>query len=294
MGHSHNKVRQAITTPPPALSTLTYKNHDFTKPTKKSCVYRFYDVDLTGAKFGPFIPNESQKKLQAGKANPSWHGYVTCFNINQNITAETLNQTLNHYQNQVLADEPSKATLQAIVAHSLVKYCAKNRTQPGEQILSLLIQALDHPFFTGLDLPAMSLSLIRGMLPFHGNLNKTPLTPNALSLCTYLLTKLPVQTLESQGLDVLAFFVNKTLKNQMIEAVKTQPTLQTAITEQSLKEDNTAFSRIMNTRRHLFLTKRSPGETQSSKSLFTLFTRQPPETKNHSIELDARENKSYQ
>lgn len=261
---------------------------------------KFYKINLSGAKLhhiklGYFEENPRIESLRLGIIEASRHTSADCFKFNHGINLEEINQHLHHYEiqiftktnekNQSETDDVSRDTLRNMVAHSLVRECAKivgnpvktEENQEAEQksteekAIRILLEAFDHSYFKNrYSISNNSLSLIRGLIPIQYG---KPLTSAAVAISVYLLALMPKSTLEKKGSDILNYFTgDKERKNQLIDAIKKLKSanlLESEIKE-AIASNSSALSCIMNTRRHIG-SERDPNETASSKTLHRLF-----------------------
>lgn len=216
----------------------------------------FFNAKLQGAQFNQatFSPFEPDHHLNSYKN--SKHTSAIFFNSVDDIPAE-----LNHLAAN--ANNHPQATLQAMVAHSLVNKLA---IAPADTVMEKLLEYKAHDFFAGYDWAAHYPSFVRGLMRGQSPLN---LHDARMALCAYFLIHMPRLTSEEK--DLHDAFLTEKRKDQLNQMIEKDQRLKNTLSLDKLTENNCAFTHIINTRRHLFRTERDPNETKHSIQLFSLF-----------------------
>jgi hypothetical protein len=214
-----------------------------------------FNTKLYGAQFNhqtTFSPFELNHHLNSYKN--SKHTSALFFR-----SLDDIPETLDH-----LAAANPQATLQAMVAHSLIN---KLVAVPADAVMEKLLEYKDHAFFAGYDWTAHYPSFLRGLM--RGDSAMSLLNEAKMKLCAYFLINMPRLTNDQK--DLHDAFLTESRKTQLNQMIKEDLRLKNMLSLEKLQENNCAFTHIINTRRHLFRSERKPNETKHSIQLFSLF-----------------------
>jgi hypothetical protein len=210
----------------------------------------FTGATLTNTTWGKFEPNYS---IYASKKSKHTSAYFF-------KSIDEIKETLDRLP-QEKTDEIK--TLQAIVAHSLINKLMNSNANSTEE----LTKHQTHDFFQDFDWATHAPSLLRNLINGRSAISTNQ---EKAKLCAYFLIMMPKLTKHER--DILDFFLTTDKKDALIKAVETNPTL---LNEETLEQNQCAYTQIINTRRHLFNTERDPNETKHSIQLHNLFKAAP-------------------